>query len=236
MKIKNIIKRFLHIPRNWFKKMSGVFSLTDNGERVDINYNQPIDQNRLDKYQKSHLKRYEYALKNINENDVVADLACGTGYGSVMLATKAKTVTGLDFNHRVINKIKKRYKNIKNVAFFEANILDIDYNDTFDLIVSFETLEHFKENDIRKLFLLYNKALKPGGRLIISTPYMQENSVRALEMGFHQTFHIDESKVENWLKNSGFELLSIKYQNYDTHDLKDEEEKKDFVICLAKKK
>jgi cyclopropane fatty-acyl-phospholipid synthase-like methyltransferase len=206
------------------------------GERVDILYNKKIDFETLDMFQKSHYKRYEYALEIIKTNDVCGDFACGTGYGSVMLSKKAKKVIGADINGEVIAAIQKRYRNVKNVQFITADLLNLSFNSEFDNVISFETVEHFTEENIFKLFQVFSKCLNPKGKLIISTPYMQERDEAALKLGHHFTFYIKEEIISNWLSAAGFEVLNFRYQNYDTHIIEDKLEKKDFIICVAQKR
>ena len=206
------------------------------GERVDIFYSENIDFERLDMYEKSHYKRYEFALKKINAEELCGDFACGTGYGSLMLAAKALKVIGADINERVINAIKKRYKSVKNVQFVQADLLHLSYDQKLDNIISFETIEHFTEQNIFRLLEIFNACLKPEGKLIISTPYKQEKSEAALKLGHHLTFYIDEKLIETWLSSTGFDVLSFQYQNYDTHLIDSEMVKKDFIICVAQKR
>lgn len=223
--IKNIIK-------NLILKIN---SLSGNGERVDLIYRDNIDFEKLDIYQKSHYKRYEFAQTLLNSSDICGDFACGTGYGSVMLSQKSFSVFGGDINSRVIKKIKKRYLKFNNINFVEINLLKLNYENKFDKIISFETIEHFKEADILNLFKVFNKNLKSGGQLIFSVPYMQERSENAIKMGFHLTFNIDENIIYKWLASSGFTINFCKYQNYQTHLISDYLEHKDFIICIATK-
>ena len=209
-------------------------NLDGNGERVDIFYSGNIKFDELDKYQKSHYRRYEYAKSIILPGKVVGDFACGTGYGSIMLAEKSSRVISVDIAQDVIEQIKVRYRNVKNVEFVYANILDLGYQSLFDYIVSFETVEHLKENEIHKLFEVFSRALKPGGTLIFSTPYLQEKNEQAINMGFHSTFNINESKIGQWLSENGFSPELFKYQNYQTHNIEDRIDKKDFIICVAR--
>lgn len=210
--------------------------LGGNGERVDIQMNGNIDFNLLDTFQKNHWRRYEFAKEIIETGDVCGDFACGTGYGSIMLSEKASAVTGADINEVVITAIKKRYVQYDTINFLNENLLNLSFIDHFDCIVSFETLEHFNEANIRKLLSIYSKGLKKTGRLILSTPYMQEQSELAMKMGFHLTFYINEEKIKNWLEEAGLQIEVIKYQNYDTHNIVNELEKKDFLICVAHKR
>jgi 2-polyprenyl-3-methyl-5-hydroxy-6-metoxy-1,4-benzoquinol methylase len=205
------------------------------GERVDIQLNKKIEFDKLDMYQKSHYRRYEFATQLINNGDVCGDFACGTGYGSVMLSQKAASVIGADLDKHVIDEITKRYVDNKKVTFLNENLLHLDFENYFDNIISFETIEHFKEEDIYALLTLFNKALKPRGKLIFSTPYNQEKSEDAIKMGFHLTFYITEPVVENWLKQCGFQLLFSKYQNYQTHTILDAIIPKEFIIVVCQK-
>jgi 2-polyprenyl-3-methyl-5-hydroxy-6-metoxy-1,4-benzoquinol methylase len=206
------------------------------GERVDIWYKNRVDFDMLDIYQKSHYRRYEYALTVIKSNELCGDFACGTGYGSVMLAKKAQKVVGADINNEVITAIKERYKKVNNVEFINDDLLNISFNNEFDNVISFETIEHFPEDKILSLLQNFNKSLKSKGKLIISTPYMQERDAAALKLGHHLTFYINEEKINNWFSATGFEPLDFKYQNYETHGIKGDLEKKDFIICIAQKR
>lgn len=224
-------------PRKYFyyliRKIKGVFSgLENGGERVEIFFKSKV---LLDDNEKCHLERYSFVASFIGSEDSVADLACGTGYGSVMLASKAASVVGVDIDSSVIKSIKDKYVSIKNLSFLESDLLDINFENQFDYIVSFETVEHFAEEDILKLLAIFNRALRSGGKLIISTPYMQKDDERAIEMGFHKTFFIDEDKITKWMSDNGFKASEFYYQSYDHQVISASVKQKDFVICIAEK-
>lgn len=233
LKIKQITSKKNEVKAYDFNKSN---PLGGNGERVDIQMDKNIDFWQMDIYQKNHWKRYEFAKKVIEPESICGDFACGTGYGSIFLSNKAKSVTGADINAEVISKIKERYKEYNTVTFMHENLLNLTFTDHFDNIISFETLEHFDESDIRKLLATFTKALKKNGRLIFSTPYMQEQSEEAIKMGFHLTFYINEEKIKNWLEETGMQPEIIKYQNYETHIIGNDPGRKEFIICVANKK
>lgn len=209
--------------------------LDGDGERVDINYYK-MKYDHFDMYQKSHFHRYKFAQNYIQSSNIVGDFACGSGYGTMMLSEKAGSVVGADLNSEVISYITDRYAKEKKVLFLNKNLLDLEYEDHFDVIISFETVEHFAEEDIPVLFKIYNKALKKGGLLIFSTPYNQEKCENAIKMGFHLTFYIVEDTIKKWLSDTGFDLKQNYYQNYSKHDVVEELEQKDFIITVANKK
>ena len=206
-------------------------NLENNGERMDINYYNMIYDN-FDLYQKSHYKRYEMVKTLLDSDYVVGDMACGSGYGSIMLSDNCGEVHGVDIDVKTITEIGKRYENESKVTFYNQNLLDIDYKNKFDVIVSFETVEHFEEEDINKLMSNFHKALKDDGVLIFSTPYNQKKC--SASMKWHKTFYITEEKIPNLL-GEYFQVEEFWFQDYVTHDLKKEINKKDFIICKAKK-
>lgn len=206
-------------------------NLENNGERMDIDYYN-LNYNNFDLYQKSHYKRYEMAKNFISNNFIVGDMACGSGYGSLILSNICSEVYGIDIDETTIMEIKKRYENETKVQFFNQNLLDIDFENKFDVIVSFETVEHFEENDITKLMGKFHRALKDDGILLFSTPYNQEKCEASMK--WHKTFNITENNIPDLL-GEYFQVEEYWYQDYESHDLKKEINKKDFIICKAKK-
>jgi len=230
-----MIKRIINKIRYISERIKDKLSLSDGGERVDIHYTTHPNINSFDMYQKSHYARYEFAKELLNSKNVVGDFACGTGYGTSLLSEKSAKVVGIDINAKVIKTIKKRYAENRKIDFLASNILDINYVDYFDKIISFETIEHIDEALIPNVFNIYFRALKNDGVLIFSVPYMQKKTAEAIKMGFHKTFFIDENKIQKWLDRAGFKKSYYKYQDYKTHNINDELLEKDFIICVANK-
>jgi 2-polyprenyl-3-methyl-5-hydroxy-6-metoxy-1,4-benzoquinol methylase len=111
------------------------------------------------------LKAYIAAAPYIQGN--LLELGCGEGRGVEWLAPKATAYTAIDKIQEVIDRLRAKFP---GVQFMQAHIppLPTAMEGQFDTIVSFQVIEHIK-ND--RLFLqeIY-KALKPGGKAIISTP------------------------------------------------------------------
>lgn len=229
--IKKIINKIHYIG----KRIQDRLSLSDGGERVDIDYSRHLNTDSFDMYQKSHYARYEFAKNLLQPTDIVGDFACGTGYGTSMLSENSTKVIGVDINTKVVKTIQKRYVENKKIEFFVSNILNINYLEYFNKIISFETVEHIDETLIPDVFKIYYRALKIDGVLVFSVPYMQKMTKEALEMGFHKTFLIDEHKIQKWLDQAGFKKSYFKYQNYKTHHISDTLVEKDFIICVASK-
>lgn len=198
---------------------------------MDINYYN-MDYNKFDMYQKSHFKRYVMAKRMLKDSDVVGDMACGSGYGSLMLSENCSEVCGVDIDGKTITEINKRYEKEKKVTFHNQNLLDIEFENKFDVIISFETIEHFEESDVNKLMNSFHRSLKSTGTLIFSTPYNQVKCQASMK--WHKTFYITEEKIPKLLDRY-FEVEDVWYQDYITHDLNGSLNKKNFIICKVKR-
>lgn len=230
-----MLNLLLRIYRRFAAVVSGHSALTENGERVDINLKSKPHYALMDMYQKSHYKRYVFAKQFVRPGMACGDFACGSGYGSALLAETAGRVTAVDIKQHVIDTVAGRYAGLHNVEFVCRDLRTIAYDKEFDLIASFETIEHMAERDVIGLFKNFSRALKNGGILIFSTPYLQKSTPEAVAMGFHLTFDIDEAKIASWLEPTGFSPEKFFYQNYQSHDVMASLADKDFVICIARK-
>jgi 2-polyprenyl-3-methyl-5-hydroxy-6-metoxy-1,4-benzoquinol methylase len=235
--IKNKLKILLGMKK---RKKTFDFNKTNplgnGGERVDFVFSENLRRSQLDMYQLNHLNRYEFADLILPVGSYCADFACGTGYGSVLLSKQQRRVTGIDIDKQVISEITKRYSKIEDVNFICQSLLDISYFEVFDCIVSFETIEHFTEDNIVKLLGLFKRALKENGFILFSVPFMQEESEEAKKMGFHLTFNINESLIYDWAEKTGMSVVSFWYQNYATHEVRNHLDNKDFILCKLVKK
>ncbi len=114
-----------------------------------------------------HLERYHLARTYVEGRDVL-DLACGTGYGSAILAEAARSVTGVDFSSDAVAYARKKYASGKvrfEVGFAELTTL---VPASFDAVVSFETLEHLISPE--KGIAEYRRLMRPDAMLIASVP------------------------------------------------------------------
>src|SRR5687767_14487085 len=111
-----------------------------------------------------HIHRYNEALLLINPNDIVLDIACGTGFGTDIIAGKtAGKVTGGDIAPEAIEECRAHWKK-PNLEFRVLDGTRLDFPDNyFDKIVSFETIEHTAR--YREMAAEFARVLKPGGLL-----------------------------------------------------------------------
>lgn len=109
-------------------------------------------------YRNLHL-RYLIAASFISPGDIVIDAACGCGYGSRILAEKAKKVIGYDKDEEAIAFAKKNH-HLSNIEYKKRDIEKIDLPKC-DVFVSISTIEHLRK------FKKFIKKIKNAARKYI---------------------------------------------------------------------
>lgn len=149
--------------------------------------------------------------KYIKKDKKVFDCGCGDGAHTTIVKRYCDNVIGGDFG----NRTKKEY----NIAFRKVEVNKYGRKDEFDLVTSFDVIEHV-EDDCRYLKELI-KITKPGGIIIIGTPNKNRfsNKIKSLikgeikyphKIGYHyesggDIIHLREytpSDLENLVKKS----------------------------------
>lgn len=92
-----------------------------------------------------HLYAYEFAKNNVSQNSFVLEIGCGEGYGTSLLSQNIFKIIGLDVDEGTIAKASRKYESEKCV-FRVYDGVSIPYgNDTFDIIISFQVIEHIQD-------------------------------------------------------------------------------------------
>lgn len=163
-----------------------------------------------------HLSRYRFAAGYVAGKEVV-DIACGTGYGSRLLAESgpAARVTGIDICPEAIAYARSRHS-LANTDYLTGSVISIPLPDcSVDVVVSFETIEHVDE-DVEAISE-YARILRPGGWLICSTPngwpleiaphhkkvFDRESFRQLLEREFHQLQLFNQNSGTSFAYNHG---------------------------------
>lgn len=135
-----------------------------------------------------HMHRYAFA-QPLARGLRVLDAACGEGYGSALLADDAAEVLGLDISPEAVAHARARYGARANLRFDVADCTALDHLPpaSFDLITSFETLEHVEAQE--RMLDGFARLLRPGGLLLVSTPDKRNYTDLT---GFTNEFHVRE--------------------------------------------
>jgi SAM-dependent methyltransferase len=156
--------------------------------------------------EENHLERYRFAAKYVAGKSVL-DIACGTGYGSqILMDGGAESYFGVDLGDEPVAFAKSNFKRDR-VSFLQGDILTVNPGRQFDLIISFETIEHIA--DYKDSLLNLNRLLEPDGILIISTPNRPICSPKALTLNDKPSnpYHVQEFTLAEFcdiLKDTGY--------------------------------
>ena len=149
-----------------------------------------VDAGKQSPYWGEHMARYIFA-QSLVENKVVLDIACGTGYGLAALKPEAKHVIGVDVDLEAARAAQAECD--ARAAVMLGDGLRLPFADAaFDVITSFETLEHI--HDRPKFLSELKRVLRGGGKLVLSTP--NANYTRPVNGKPSNPFHIFEYRPE----------------------------------------
>lgn len=189
-----------------------------------------------------HINRYIFA-KNILSDKNILDSACGSGYGTAILSSNNNKVVGLDISEEAIDYAKENYLN-KDINFLVGSIAELPFEDnSFDGVVSFETIEHV-DGEIQNKFLQeVKRVLKNNGILVISTPNHDvykikgENHFHVKEFTFQEFKTFLESNFKQVkLYSQHFEVCNVIVENklgYAEVDNGFEFEKAEYIIAVC---
>lgn len=156
----------------------------------------------------SHIQRYAFAAQFVSGKRVL-DIACGSGFGSSFLKKSgAEIVVGGDISPEAISASRRNYKQ-KEVDFFFLDGSRLPFNDgSFDVAVSFETLEHIP--DYERFIQELRRVIRKGGNLVLSTPNKSVFSPclkRPMRAYHTKEFRSDE--LEPLLRQAAFSEISL---------------------------
>jgi 2-polyprenyl-3-methyl-5-hydroxy-6-metoxy-1,4-benzoquinol methylase len=152
------------------------------------------------------IKRIVDLVRQIENVTTICDLGCGNGYLASQLGALGYSVTGIDASKSGIDIAKSNHANSSQSApaTFVQSLIDKDLKSrlslpSVDLVISSDVVEHlYRPSD---LFEAAQQLLKPGGHILVTTPYhgylknvvlaasgMMDNHFSALHDGGHIKF------------------------------------------------
>jgi SAM-dependent methyltransferase len=120
-------------------------------------------------------------LPRTNNEDRLLDVGCGSGAYVIGAALRGYEALGLDWSERNVRVAQDRARicNAHGAHFeaMDARRLDTrpDFRKAFDIVVCLETIEHILDD--RKLMADISACLKPGGRVLLSTPQLYYRAI-----------------------------------------------------------
>ena len=134
-------------------------------------------------FQRSQLA-YHRAAELVSGN--VLEIGTGSGYGISIISTHAKSFITIDkFEPRI------DLSGYSNVEFHRMTVPPLKgiASNSFDFVITFQVIEHIKDDFgfIREIY----RVLKPGGKLIVSTPNKRMSLTR-------NPWHVREYTVDEF--------------------------------------
>ncbi len=112
-------------------------------------------------------KVYEF-VADLGKNKRVMDYGCGPGWGSVIIAKKAKEVVGVDISEGALKYAESQYQ-LPNLKFIKIDNYPTNFTpESFDIIISSHVIEHI--DDVKIYLNQLKRLLKKDGILILTTP------------------------------------------------------------------
>lgn len=176
-----------------------------------------------------YICRFILQIANLQYNDSVLDVDCGRGHLIKRLLPRCKKVVGVDISEYACKECRKLYPSTKII---NSSIKNLHLKKrSVDVIFAKEVIEHMESGeDLKSLKVLYD-LLKPGGRLVITTPNLNTwiwiPSILTLSRPF--TLYSDPThinlfnprKIRTLLRKTGFSDSNIHFHSRELCGLYD---------------
>ncbi|HMF55207.1 MAG TPA: class I SAM-dependent methyltransferase [Pyrinomonadaceae bacterium] len=110
---------------------------------------------------------YKFLLRSIPPHcEKILDIGCGAGEFTRLLASSAKSVTGIDLSPQMIRLAEQQSAGYSNIEYVTDDVMRLSLPDeSYDCVVSIATLHHLPLNEaLQKM----KNLLKAGGVLVIN--------------------------------------------------------------------
>jgi SAM-dependent methyltransferase len=131
----------------------------------------------------------------------VLDVASGEGYGSGMLAANGATVVGVDLDRVVVSRARGAYP---GAHFFRMDAVRLGFRaETFDLVISQDTLEHIEDD--AGFVAEVERVLARDGVLVLFTPHARVHTGTPAN-----PYHVREYSAESLQALLGMRFGSVR--------------------------
>lgn len=150
------------------------------------------------------------------------DAGCGSGAFSIYAAERGNVVLGLSFDEEANTRATRRAAllGVRRVGFRTADLRQLDVIapelGAFDQVICLETIEHILDD--AKLVRDLAALLRPGGRIYLSTPFIEHKALvgetlSQVEDGGHVRWGYSAAQLGTLFAGAGLELVSQGYMS-----------------------
>jgi 2-polyprenyl-3-methyl-5-hydroxy-6-metoxy-1,4-benzoquinol methylase len=177
--IRKVFKGLFH-PMKALEHIDQVLQISkfakasERGERLVLKESWDVAKSRKDFVTLAHIQRYEWVISELKHRQVetLLDLGCGSGYGTARIAEflEIPFVVGIDVSKNAITYALSTWIR-PNLWFKEMSGTKLYFPSAFfDVVLSFDVLEHLAEDEQDALLQNIVKVLKPTGVCYLGCP------------------------------------------------------------------
>lgn len=137
---------------------------------------------------------------------VVLEAGCGEGYGADLLASAARSVLALDYDAPTAAHVARSYPRVRAVR---GNLAALPLgSSTVDVVANLQVIEHLWDQE--GFLAECVRVLRPGGRLIVTTPNRITFSPgRDTPLNPFHTRELSAAELAGLLRGAGLRLLRL---------------------------
>ena len=165
---------------------------------------------------------------NIDENDSVADFACGNGMLQEALGMRKGLYHGIDFSRDFITAAQKRAEGtgLTNYEYFCQDIVSFCKMrpGQYSVATTLDFSEHIDDDSFVEIYSAIRGSIRPGGTLYVHTPNLDFFLERLKQVGVVKQFpeHIavrSETSMINLLQQCGFDRQKINVEKISHYNI-----------------
>jgi len=166
------------------------------------------------------MKWLNKVLEKIDDGSSILDLGSGSGDPADIEISKKHKVTGIDISEKQIILARKK---VPDGDFIHSDVGSVEFpKNSFDVVVSFYTIEHIPREEHKTIFQRINKWLRRKGYFLVSMEAVEfDDGVREW-LGVPMFFSsYDPETVKKMVIEAGFEILetTIETQIENTNEV-----------------
>jgi demethylmenaquinone methyltransferase/2-methoxy-6-polyprenyl-1,4-benzoquinol methylase len=143
------------------------------------------------------------AMLDIQPDDTVLDVGCGTGFGTEGILQYTEHVHGLDQSPHQLEKAYEKFGKRGSVQFYQGDAERLPFgDDTYDIVWSSGSIEYWP-NPVTALEEL-RRVTKPGGTVLVVGPDYPDSTLFQKVADAIMLFY-DEGEADRMFREAGFE-------------------------------
>jgi ubiquinone/menaquinone biosynthesis C-methylase UbiE len=129
----------------------------------------------------------------LKPTDTVLEVGCGSGLFTRALAARCAKLIAQDLEPRYVDEARAKVRDLSHVEFLVGDVRDLDLRGIADLIVLISVLPEIPD-PVRALEVCV-RALKPGGRIVISQELFEPE-------------YVTSATIDAWARRAGLEAVA----------------------------